>query len=199
MVKKKKKKSPCQCSWCAFNPGLGRSLVEEMATHSSILAWRIPRTEEPGGLPSMGPQELDTHTHTHLPSASARIKLWAAAPADLQHLKGVQGGEQKWGTLCSGKLAKQVRYFQELILGAQFMHLISRKALNSITVMSTPHDFITFMRLAETFCKKIYAWLHVLPLHWNEIYWPSPYLLGAVSQCYLKCCLPGYSPHFVPS
>ena len=31
-------------------------LEEEMATHSSILAWRIPRTEEPGGLQSMGLQ-----------------------------------------------------------------------------------------------------------------------------------------------
>ena len=30
-------------------------LEEEMATHSSILAWRIPRTEEPGGLQTMGP------------------------------------------------------------------------------------------------------------------------------------------------
>ena len=29
-------------------------LEKEMATHSSILAWRIPQTEEPGGLPSMG-------------------------------------------------------------------------------------------------------------------------------------------------
>ena len=29
-------------------------LDEEMATHSSILAWRIPRTEEPGRLQSMG-------------------------------------------------------------------------------------------------------------------------------------------------
>ena len=29
-------------------------LEEGMATHSSILAWRIPRTEEPGGLESMG-------------------------------------------------------------------------------------------------------------------------------------------------
>ena len=28
-------------------------LEKEMATHSSILAWRIPGTEEPGGLPSM--------------------------------------------------------------------------------------------------------------------------------------------------
>ena len=30
------------------------ALEKEMATHSSILAWRIPRTEEPRGLPSMG-------------------------------------------------------------------------------------------------------------------------------------------------
>ena len=29
-------------------------LEKEMATHSSIVAWRIPWTEEPGGLPSMG-------------------------------------------------------------------------------------------------------------------------------------------------
>ena len=32
------------------------SLEEEMATHSHILAWRIPLTEEPGGLQSMGSQ-----------------------------------------------------------------------------------------------------------------------------------------------
>ena len=30
------------------------ALEKEMATHSSVLAWRIPRTREPGGLPSMG-------------------------------------------------------------------------------------------------------------------------------------------------
>ena len=42
-----------------------------MATHSSILAWRIPWTEEPGGLQSMGSQRVgqdrgtNTHTHTH--------------------------------------------------------------------------------------------------------------------------------------
>ena len=35
-------------------------LEKGMATHSSILAWRIPWTEEPGGLQSMRLQELDT-------------------------------------------------------------------------------------------------------------------------------------------
>ena len=39
-------------------PGSGRSLEEGMATHSSILAWRIPWTEEPGGLQSTGLQRV---------------------------------------------------------------------------------------------------------------------------------------------
>ena len=39
-------------------PGSGRSLVKEMATHSSILAWRIPRTEDPGGLQSIGSKKI---------------------------------------------------------------------------------------------------------------------------------------------
>ena len=41
-------------------------LEEGMATHSSILPWRIPWTEEPGGLQSMGSQRVghDFSTHT---------------------------------------------------------------------------------------------------------------------------------------
>ena len=38
--------------------GSGRAPEENVATHSSILAWRIPRTEEPGGLRSIGSQRL---------------------------------------------------------------------------------------------------------------------------------------------
>ena len=37
-----------------FKRGLGFRVEKEMATHSSVLAWRIPGTGEPGGLPSMG-------------------------------------------------------------------------------------------------------------------------------------------------
>ena len=36
------------------------ALEKEMATHSSVLAWRIPGTGEPGGLPSMGSHRVDT-------------------------------------------------------------------------------------------------------------------------------------------
>ena len=45
----------CQCRrGSGLIPGWGRSPGEGMATHSSILAWRIPWTEEPGWLQSMG-------------------------------------------------------------------------------------------------------------------------------------------------
>ena len=39
-------------------PGSGRSPGGGMATHSSILVWKIPRTEEPGGLQSKGLQRV---------------------------------------------------------------------------------------------------------------------------------------------
>ena len=64
------KESACSAgnlgSWVGKIP-----LKEGIATHSSILAWRIPWTEGPGGLQSMGLQRVrydwvtNTHTHTH--------------------------------------------------------------------------------------------------------------------------------------
>ena len=55
-------------------PGSGRSpRVEEMAPHSSILAWEIPWTEEPGGLQSMGSQSR-TYVHTQ---AMAYSRSWS--------------------------------------------------------------------------------------------------------------------------
>ena len=46
--------------WETGVPSLGQEdpLEKEMATHSSILAWRIPWTEEPGGLQSTGSQRV---------------------------------------------------------------------------------------------------------------------------------------------
>ena len=48
------KASACNAGDPGLIPGLGRSLEKDMANHSSILAWRIPWTEEPGGLQSTG-------------------------------------------------------------------------------------------------------------------------------------------------
>ena len=54
------KESACNAGELGSIPRLGRSPEEEMAIHSSILAWKIPWTEEPGRLQSMGSQESDT-------------------------------------------------------------------------------------------------------------------------------------------
>ena len=49
------------------------ALEKEMATHSSVLAWRIPGTEEPGGLPSMGSHRVG-HDLRDLAAAAAYME-----------------------------------------------------------------------------------------------------------------------------
>ena len=53
-------------------------LERGMATHSSILAWRLPWTEEPGGLQSMGLQRVghDRVTNTHTQRISKGLPRW---------------------------------------------------------------------------------------------------------------------------
>jgi len=50
------------------------ALEKEMATHSSVLAWRIPGTGEPGGLPSMGSHRVG-HDWSDLAAAAAAYRL----------------------------------------------------------------------------------------------------------------------------
>ena len=47
------------------------ALEKEMATHSSVLAWRIPGTGDPGGLPSMGSHRVG-HDCSDLAAAAAK-------------------------------------------------------------------------------------------------------------------------------
>ena len=52
------KESACNAENPSLIPGLRRSLEKGMATHSSILAWKIPWIEEPGELQFMGSQRV---------------------------------------------------------------------------------------------------------------------------------------------
>jgi len=54
------KESACNAGDPGSIPVSGRSPGEGNGTHSRILGWRTPLTEEPGRLQSMGSQELDT-------------------------------------------------------------------------------------------------------------------------------------------
>ena len=53
------KESACNAGDLGLIPGWEDPLEKGMTTHSSILAWRIPWTEEPGGLQSMESHESD--------------------------------------------------------------------------------------------------------------------------------------------
>ena len=52
------------------------ALEQEMATYSSVLAWRIPGTGEPGGLPSMGSHRVG-HDWSDLAAAAERVYRWS--------------------------------------------------------------------------------------------------------------------------
>ena len=54
------KNPPANAGDAGSIPGEEDPLEEETATHSSILAWEIPWTEEPGGLQSIGSQKSQT-------------------------------------------------------------------------------------------------------------------------------------------
>ena len=56
--------------------GQGDPLEKEMATYSSILSWRIPVIEQPGGLRSMGSQRVDTTEHAHAYTFSHNSRGW---------------------------------------------------------------------------------------------------------------------------
>ena len=60
------KKSACNEGDLGLNPGREDPLEKRMATHSSILAWRIPSTEKPGRLQSRGSLNWVTNTFTFI-------------------------------------------------------------------------------------------------------------------------------------
>ena len=67
------------CPWGCTESDWGdllcmHALEKEMATHSSVLAWRIPGTQEPGGLPSMGSHRVG-HDWSDLAAAAAASVL----------------------------------------------------------------------------------------------------------------------------
>ena len=98
------------------------ALEKEMATHSSVLAWRIPGMGEPGGLPSMGLHRVG-HDWSDLAAAAAAawitvlwwrgfhnlMKLWALPCRATQdwHIK-VKNSEKMWST--GGRNGKSLQY-----------------------------------------------------------------------------------------
>ena len=83
-----------------------RALEKEMATHSSVLAWRIPETGEPGGLPSLGSHRV---RHDWSDLAAAVVAIWQHTPVFLPGEP--QGKYEKTKIYNPGRWAPQVRRY----------------------------------------------------------------------------------------
>ena len=82
LVAQTEKNLPAMQETWVWSLGREDPLEEEMATYSGILAWRIPWTEDSGGLQSMGSQRVghnrvtNTHTHTHTHTNTLTYFTW---------------------------------------------------------------------------------------------------------------------------
>ena len=117
-------------------PSLGQEdpLEEEMSTCSSILAWRIPQTEEPGGLQSMGLQRVWHDWATEQLSMHATHTYGVCV---LSHFSRVWLLEILWTVACQPPLSigfSRQEYWREIdeasLLNRVFSQLSSEQGLN---------------------------------------------------------------------
>ena len=101
--------------------GLKDSLEKKLATYSSILAWRIPRTENPGGLQSLGLQRIGfdrvtnthTHIHSHILSSRACYSECGLQTSSLSLTWGLAGNAESWASRQTSSIG-QNQHFNQL-------------------------------------------------------------------------------------
>ena len=107
-----------------------------MATHSSILAWRIPGTREPGGLRSMGSHRVG-HDWSDLAAAAAAASRWGnSVSLHFREEKKETAGEN-WSVRIRADTKTQDSWLSML-------SMFSYCAKNPLTVLSLPVPFASF-------------------------------------------------------
>ena len=151
------------------------TLEKRMATHSSILAWRIPPTGEAGGLQSMGSQRLEhnwvTHTHTHTHTHTIPLKnIPEELPLTLI-LEHVQ-----WKIIHSFSSPDNVFISSSLLKGYFSMNI----------------QFFQHLKKKE---KKKRTIVRVLHCFWGELCGHLNYRVLFTSGCFQDCFVPAGSLH----
>ena len=137
-----------------------------MATHSSILAWRIPWTEEPDGLQSIGWRRVGydwARMRTHTMLLRAAPVSWRKERSVLTSDRDLVGYDPSWGILRNSLFCGQVTDYRDApATGLQATH---RRTSKQITV--TERSFIglsfPFSRGRKTFVWLPKIWLSILP------------------------------------
>ena len=84
------KSLPAMWETWVWSLGWDDPLEKEMATHSSILAWKIPWTEDPGRLQSMGSQRVGHNWATSLSFLGLKVKVKEHHQEESRQIKNVQ-------------------------------------------------------------------------------------------------------------
>ena len=131
-------------------------LEEEMASHSSVLAWRISQTEEPGWLQSMGFQRVGydwayTHTIHNLFNSLSRER----GKFSVSVLSVLAQKSQKWSVFFSRRLSFPLLFFSILflflnsIIGFPLGYIISLKD-NSLWTHASIWDYFAVQKLERS-------------------------------------------------
>ena len=160
-------------SWVGKILGWEDPLKKEMATHSNILAWKIPWMEKPGGLQFMGSQRVrhdwaaDTHTLCSAMEFS-RQEYWNGLSSLLQGIFLTQG-------LNPG-----------LLHCRQILYRLSHQGSSWCLVFFNSNPLM--FQLPDLGCKNSYISC-LAPLSHHAL---SPW------SCHLRCCVPHLRPQFCP-
>ena len=120
-------------------------LEKEMATHSSVLAWRIPGTGEPGGLLSVGSHRVG-HDWSDLAAAAAAVSVAVGLYVGL--VLFLKGGTWSWQQRWGGNF-----FFVSFDLASAATQQFSHIAF--IAYSLTPQEFLICLRQIDVFFLKI--------------------------------------------
>ena len=137
------KESACNAGDPGSIPGSGRSLEKEMATHSSILAWRIPWTEEAGRLQSMDHKESDMTERLSLHFTFTRVR---------------QVSSRKSCEECR-RIPKKRLYSQNPGTHAPNAHRCHHQAKPPHQTQRGPHSFPRTDSLVQGYMERVYGFL----------------------------------------
>ena len=140
--------------WCGFDKALA-----QLATYSSILAWEISWTEEPGRLQSMGSQKSDTTEHSHT-RARAHTHTHTHTLAQLAGSSGVRRAH--WpALLCPQMHATQKRCDLQWDGSSQLRQIWKELAAESCSLIASP-------TAGSSSWKDLPMQFHVYHHHWVE-------------------------------